>query len=318
MHYYPHNIADFNNATRHLTRVERSVYRDAIERYYDTEEPLPGDDFDRLARVLLCQSDEEKAALAIVMDEFFTLDGGVYRHERCDAEIEKYRANNTAKARAGRASAEARRKAKGGKVNASKEQKTTLVEHALNTCVTGEQLTNNQEPITNNQEPVKEKDTSSSPSDSAPSRSDPVPYESIVQTYHDVLPDLPSVKRLDTKRKSRLRQLHTSVMNKSLDDWRAYFQAVFQSDFLMGRIEGKDWRASFDFLLTDKAVTGIVEGKYHAKNRSATNAQQYPARAPTPAERVAAKRAAARAPNVGAVVSDVGNVRPYLVEGSGG
>lgn len=177
MHYYPHNIADFNNATRHLTRVERSVYRDAIERYYDTEEPLPGNDFDRLSRVLLCQSEEEKAALSIVMDEFFTLDGGVYRHERCDAEIEKYRANTSAKARAGKASAAARRRVKGAKDNASKEQKATRVEHALNGCATDEQLTNNQEPVTNNHKP-KDKGVGKPP----PFRADRMVLPSTVNT----------------------------------------------------------------------------------------------------------------------------------------
>jgi len=137
MHFYPHNIADFNNATRHLTRVERSVYRDAIERYYDTECALAGNDFDKLCRLLLCVSDEEKTALKNVLDEFFTLFDGAYHHERCDLEIGKYRLNTSAKARAGKASAEARK---------SKSKQT------LNTCSTDEQLTNNQELITNNQE----------------------------------------------------------------------------------------------------------------------------------------------------------------------
>ena len=27
MNYYPHHIGDFDYATRHLTRVERSIYR---------------------------------------------------------------------------------------------------------------------------------------------------------------------------------------------------------------------------------------------------------------------------------------------------
>jgi uncharacterized protein YdaU (DUF1376 family) len=163
MHYYPHNIADFNNATRHLTRVERSVYRDAIERYYDTEQPLQGDDFNRLARILLCQSEEEKAALTTILDEFFVLDGGVYRHERCDSEIEKYQANNSAKARAGKASAEARRKAKKADSPLQEQQKETPVEHVLNTCSTDEQLTNNQEPITNNHKPKESRATPFTP-----------------------------------------------------------------------------------------------------------------------------------------------------------
>jgi len=137
MHFYPHNISDFNNATRHLTRVQRSVYRDAIERYYDKENALDGSDFNKLCRVLLCASDEEISALRIVLDEFFVLIDGLYRHDRCDLEIEKYRSNSTAKAKAGKASAEAR-----------KNKRITQVEHVLNSV----QQTNNQELRTNNQE----------------------------------------------------------------------------------------------------------------------------------------------------------------------
>lgn len=59
MNFYPHHIGDFNNATRHLTRVERSVYRDAIEIYYDTETALTSD-LGRLGKRLICRSDEER------------------------------------------------------------------------------------------------------------------------------------------------------------------------------------------------------------------------------------------------------------------
>lgn len=150
MHFYPHNIADFNNATRHLTRVERSVYRDSIDLYYDTESPLIPD-FEKLAKRLLCSSDEEKEALKAVLDEFFDLEEDGYHCSRCDIEIEKYRANTSAKARAGKASGESRRKKK----EAKKEQDLTGVEQVLNTSSTeAEQNPTKQELITNNQEPL--------------------------------------------------------------------------------------------------------------------------------------------------------------------
>lgn len=139
MHFYPHNIPDFNNATRHLTRVERSVYRDAIEMYYDTESPLPASDFNRLARLLLCTTNEEKEALELVLSEFFTLSDGVYYHSRCDYEIEKYRSNSTAKAKAGKASAEAR-----------KNRSKSPVEHVLNSV----EQNNNYKLINNNKKIV--------------------------------------------------------------------------------------------------------------------------------------------------------------------
>jgi len=147
MNFYPHHIGDFNSATRHLTRVERSVYRDATELYYDTESVLT-DDLVRLQKKLLCRSDEEKQALIDVLDEFFDLHDDGYFHARCDKEIAKYRANTSAKAKAGIASAKARKQKA-----AERQRNSTRVKQSVNEI----QLTNNQEPLTNNQEPyIKE------------------------------------------------------------------------------------------------------------------------------------------------------------------
>ena len=77
MNYYPHHIGDFNNATRHLTRVERALYRDLIELYYDSEQPLTGD-VNRLCRKVIAVTDDEKQALDYVLSEFFELINGEY------------------------------------------------------------------------------------------------------------------------------------------------------------------------------------------------------------------------------------------------
>ena len=158
MHYYQFNISDFNNATRHLTRVERSLYRDLIDLYYDTELPLPSD-IKKLARLVLASTDDEKKALGVVLEEFFLLENGAFFHERCDLEIKKYQGNSAAKSRAGKASAEARRKSK----EAQNEQNLTGVEQVLNTCATNQELrTKNYKPRTINQEPLSSKDSAPS------------------------------------------------------------------------------------------------------------------------------------------------------------
>ncbi len=91
MNHYPHHIGDFNNGTRHLTRIERSIYRDLIELYYDTESPLNGD-IEVLQRRIIARSEEEKAALVAVLGEFFTLQDGSYFHARCEEELTRYKA----------------------------------------------------------------------------------------------------------------------------------------------------------------------------------------------------------------------------------
>jgi uncharacterized protein YdaU (DUF1376 family) len=152
MNYYPHHIGDFNSATRHLTRTERSVYRDLIELYYDTEAPLCSD-LDKLCRLVLARSDEERTAVEQVLNEFFTeIDQG-WSHSRCDAEIARYHGNKEAKSAAGKASAAKRasksqHKASGATSGGDhlNNGSATDVQQPLNGCAT------NQEPRTNNQE----------------------------------------------------------------------------------------------------------------------------------------------------------------------
>ena len=104
MNHYPHHIGDFNNATRHLTRVERSLYRDLLELYYDTEQPLNSDPV-KLARRVIAVTEEERVALSVVLEEFFVLQDDGWHNARCDAEIAKYQGQIEQASRAGKASA---------------------------------------------------------------------------------------------------------------------------------------------------------------------------------------------------------------------
>jgi uncharacterized protein YdaU (DUF1376 family) len=157
MHFYQKNIGDFNNATRHLTRVERSLFSDAIELYYDTEKPLTSD-INKLNRLLLAHSQEEKDALLVVLAEFFTLTDEGYFNKRCNEEIVKYQAYMDSKSKAGKASAEQRAK-----------QKATDVQQVFNTTSTKQ----NQEPITINHKTKTPKATATRlPADWLPNESD--------------------------------------------------------------------------------------------------------------------------------------------------
>ena len=151
MHSYHHNIKTFNSDTRNLTRVERSLYRDLIELYYDTEKPIPADNFDRLARKVMANTQEEREALQYVLDEYFIKTGNVYTHNYCDNQIEKYYANTTAKALAGKASAEARRLKNEQRKREREQQNLTGVEHTLNSV---EQNSTNKKPETSKHEPL--------------------------------------------------------------------------------------------------------------------------------------------------------------------
>jgi uncharacterized protein YdaU (DUF1376 family) len=150
MKHYPHHIGDFDRATRHLTRIERSIYRDLIDLYYDTEQALTLDR-EKLCRRILARSNEDSTAVEQVLNEFFTKTPTGWYHVRCEEEIEAYRANTSQKAIAGKASAEAKRLKKLQALNG----KPTDVERPLNPVETGDNGTpTNHQPSTINHQPI--------------------------------------------------------------------------------------------------------------------------------------------------------------------
>ncbi|HEE5877626.1 TPA: YdaU family protein, partial [Acinetobacter baumannii] len=161
MNYYQHHIGDFNNATRHLSLIERAIYRDLLDMYYDTEKAIDASSIDRLARRLQCTTEEQKEALKYVLDEFFILEEGVYRNNRCEREIAEYHGKKKQASEAGKASAAKRAAKKKGSSNSdsskddqASNENSTVVENPLNEEQTDVQPTNNHKPLTINQEPI--------------------------------------------------------------------------------------------------------------------------------------------------------------------
>lgn len=139
MKHYPFHVSDFRSATAHLTRLERSIYRDLLDMYYELEHSLPLD-LERLCHKLAARSNEESTCVERTLNEFFTKTPSGWYHDRCEAEIERYQANNTQKAQAGKASAAAKADKRQQALNA----RSTDVEMPLNGTPT------NQEPRTKN------------------------------------------------------------------------------------------------------------------------------------------------------------------------
>jgi len=143
MNYYPHHIGDFNNATRHLTRIERSIYRDLIELYYDSEKPLI-DDLEYLCKKILADDEIQIYAVQQVLREYFILTEKGYEHNRCNEIIKEYQRNNKNKSKAGKASAKARKALKDKDKSSS-----TGVQQVFNSESTGVRNQNQEpEPIT--------------------------------------------------------------------------------------------------------------------------------------------------------------------------
>lgn len=104
------------------------------------------------------------------------------------------------------------------------------------------------------------------------SRLPPCPQGRIVDAYHDKLPDLPAVRIIDAARESAMRRVWIWVFTsgratteaEALDWFGRFFDAVRESDFLMGRTpRGKgheSWRCNFDYLLSNRGLKHVVEG----------------------------------------------------------
>lgn len=87
MNYYQHHLGDYLKDTAHLNMLEDGAYRRLLDRYYGTEAGIPADQAHRIARA---RTREEKAAVDAVLQEFFTLEDGVWKNGRAEEEIAKF------------------------------------------------------------------------------------------------------------------------------------------------------------------------------------------------------------------------------------
>lgn len=86
MNYYERHLGDYARDTAHLSILEHGVYTLLLDRYYVTEHGIPADQAHRLARA---RTREEKQAVDDVLQEFFTLSGGIWINSRCEEELAK-------------------------------------------------------------------------------------------------------------------------------------------------------------------------------------------------------------------------------------
>lgn len=143
MHSFQFHLGDYYSHTSHLSLTEDLAYRRIIDFYY-LHELAPTGRPDQIARLI--RMPKEVAAVEQVLNEFFCQelsDSGdnpliVWRHKRCDVEIEKYQSFKVS-----------------GKRGANMRWAKGADGGAIGGLSGGEQNPNsNQEPITNNQEPV--------------------------------------------------------------------------------------------------------------------------------------------------------------------
>lgn len=110
-----------------------------------------------------------------------------------------------------------------------------------------------------------------------PTRLPACPHDAIVDLYHEILPELPSVTVVTEARTKAVTTLWRFALTTEKSDgtpratnadealeWiRGYFNRTRENDFLMGRTERskehKNWRCSLDYLVTERGLIQVIE-----------------------------------------------------------
>ena len=107
----------------------------------------------------------------------------------------------------------------------------------------------------------------------------PCPVEKIIEAYHESMPLNPACKVLNDSRKRSIRQrwreasrmqnrpFGYSTQADGLEAWRQFFAVCAESDFLTGRVPGRNgappFLADVDFLFSPSGFAKVLENKYH-------------------------------------------------------
>jgi hypothetical protein len=89
------------------------------------------------------------------------------------------------------------------------------------------------------------------------------PLEKIVSLYHESCKELPRISSLTHTRRFLLQKRWKE--HPDLDFWQSFFERVNQSDWLSGRIEGRNntvFRTNLEWMLKEDNFTRIIEGFY--------------------------------------------------------
>lgn len=88
VNYFERHLGDYARDTGHLTMLEHGAYTLLMDRYYSTEKPIPADQAHRICRA---KTKKERAAVDIVLAEFFEYVDGAWLNTGVEAKMAAWR-----------------------------------------------------------------------------------------------------------------------------------------------------------------------------------------------------------------------------------
>lgn len=259
MNFYKRYMGDYAKKTARLTLAQHGAYTLLLDEVYVTEQPLPGDPAE-LFRICRAMNKAEQEAVRYVADKYFPVGPDGLRHnERAEDELIQAAPALEAARLNGK---------KGGRPK--KEPSGIFIDNPV-----GFQNITQQEP---NSKPPHSSDKEKEPNGSVARTSLPTcQTQSVVDLFHEVLPELPAVRLLNPSRKKAIAGFWKFALTSKRSDgtaratdaesallWiRDYFERTRENDFLMGRgpkASGhENWTCDIDFLLSDKGKKHVIE-----------------------------------------------------------
>lgn len=273
MNYYQFHIGDFRSGTINMSRHSRWIYRDMMDVYYDSEEPLPLD-MDVLCDMLGVSSDDEKEIVRRHLRFKFDMTEAGYTHEVCEKVISEYRA----KADVARANGKLGGRPKGKQ---NKPNGYPLGSDEVSYCEqdgTGSQT--NHKPLTINQEPEESKalvtgepetdgfELSSPEQESVPHGRKKLPftYTDIQNAYNKICRGtFKGCDAMTPKRKGKVRAMvamefmgQKPFRDLGIGFWEQYFTDCLRNPHWCGNND-RGWKAHFEFVTTPDNALKILE-----------------------------------------------------------
>ena len=94
------------------------------------------------------------------------------------------------------------------------------------------------------------------------------PHEEIINLYHQILHMCPPIRIWNKTRRGYLKQRwNENSKHQNLLWWQKYFEHAKQSEFLTGKVSGRDGKPPFvvdlEWLVRPNNFAKVIEGKYH-------------------------------------------------------